>query len=52
MRDNYERRLSERRKVVDRRKRSRFSDLLGRRLGVERRLSNKDSKSASIEVSH
>jgi hypothetical protein len=36
-------RLSERRKVGDRRKIARFSDELGRRLGVERRLPIKNS---------
>ena len=49
---NREMRLSERRKMTDRRKNARFSDVLRRRLGVERRLPIYDTKSASNEVSH
>lgn len=49
---NQEMRLSERRKVVDRRKNARFGDMTGRRLGVERRLPVKGTKSASKELPH
>jgi len=49
---NREMRFSERRKMADRRKRARFSDVLVRRLGVERRLPIYDIKPASNEVSH
>ena len=43
---NQEMRLSERRKVEDRRNNARFGDMSGRRLGVERRLPIKGTQSA------
>ena len=46
------RRVAERREMADRRNTTRFSDVLGRRSGVERRLPVRDAHREREEVSH
>ena len=46
------RRLAERREMADRRNTTRFSDVLGRRSGVERRLPVRGAHREREEVSH